>query len=127
MSNKIDASEALRDLTPQTQYGEFEKCWPAIKEAIDRKITLLAIWQSLHDKGVLNVSYATFTRFIKRIEPDGEPIGKGNKGPGTTSLGKVDETKQLQETTDQKNPPRNPLSDAKGFVHGGTRDKKELF
>jgi hypothetical protein len=65
---KIDASESLKSLTPKTQLGAFEESWPAIREAIDRKVTLFAIWENLKEAGILNVSYPTFTRFTKKLQ-----------------------------------------------------------
>jgi hypothetical protein len=59
------ASDALKALTPKTKFGEFEAIWPDIEDALNRKLTLWAIWESLHANG-LDVSYPTFCRFYHK-------------------------------------------------------------
>ncbi len=64
--DKPDVSSLLGELTPTTEYAEFLKLWPDIKDARQRQINLKAIYEKLTANKLLSVSYVTFTRFVKK-------------------------------------------------------------
>lgn len=65
---KRDVGESLSELQPKTEFGAFKDIWPEIEEAMNRQIRLNAIWEKLKKDGVLNLSYVTFTRFVKKMK-----------------------------------------------------------
>lgn len=72
---KKDVGTSLSELQPKTEFGAFKEIWPQIEDAMNREIRLNAIWKKLNDDKVLNLSYVTFTRFVKKMK-EAAPIRK---------------------------------------------------
>ena len=105
--DKPDVSSLLGELTPTTEYAEFLKLWPDIREARERQVKLNAIYKKLSDAKLLSVSYVTFTRFVKKVleETDGSTT---KASPGRT---KVESSKPAAgEKTEERKETEPPSS-----------------
>jgi hypothetical protein len=95
---KKDVGESLSELQPKTEFGAFKEIWPQIEDALNRGIRRNAIWTKLKDEQVLNVSYVTFTRFVKEMK-EAAPV---RKTIGPAALSQVRDEIPVQEASDDK-------------------------
>lgn len=121
--DKPDVSSLLGELEPTTEYGEFLKLWPDIKETLDRQVKLNAIYQKLKDANLVTVSYVTFTRFVKKVSDESEgdrmkatPARKaaaGKAGADNSAGTQQAEPASSNENADKSATVATPVADAK--------------
>lgn len=82
-----DVGAMLQGLEPKTEFTEFAALWDGIKAARDRKVSRKAIYEKLIAAGSLSISYVTFTRFVKKMEEEGNSGMKNHKLPSIQDVG----------------------------------------
>lgn len=81
-----DLSEAFSALTT-TEYAEFLKLWPQIKDTREqKKLPLTVIFRKLNELGLITVGYTQFTRFVKRASEGSDESAETDTVPTSTPV-----------------------------------------